>query len=58
MKSILLLPLVVLAVLIPVYAVATSISYIGAAWNHDPITVYISLDKGVDPSYLMKPLLL
>ncbi len=51
MKSILLLPLAVLAVVVPVYAVATSIAYIGADWNHDPATVYVTLDKGVDPSY-------
>ncbi len=51
MKSILLLPLAILAVVVPVYAVATSIAYIGAEWHHDPITVYVSLDKGVDPSY-------
>lgn len=34
-----------------VQAVATSQPLLGAAWNHDPVTVYISLQKGVDPSY-------
>ncbi len=33
------------------YATSTSISYIGAAWNHNDLTVYISLQKGVDPTY-------
>jgi hypothetical protein len=33
------------------YADATSISYIGAYWDEKP-TVYISLQKGVDQSYL------
>ncbi len=31
--------------------VATSIDLLGVAWDHDNITVYISLQKGVDPSY-------
>ena len=52
MKNKLLLSvLVLLAIAIPVYAVATSIGYIGASWNHDPVTVYVSMGKGVDPSY-------
>jgi hypothetical protein len=34
-----------------VYAIATNIGYIGASWNHDPVSVYIVLNKGVDPSY-------
>ncbi len=52
MKNKLLLSvLVLLAIAIPVYAVATSIGYIGASWNHDPVTVYVSMQKGVDPLY-------
>jgi hypothetical protein len=43
--------LAVLALTATAYAVATNIAYIGAEWNHDPVTVYITLDKGVDPSY-------
>ena len=31
-------------------AYATSIQLLGVAWNHNP-TVYISLQKGVDPKY-------
>lgn len=33
------------------YATATSIPYIGASWNESPVTVYISLQKGVNPGY-------
>lgn len=52
MKNKLLLSvLVLLAIAIPVYAVATSIGYIGASWNHDPVTVYVSMGKGVDTSF-------
>ena len=54
-KFFILLAVLFLLTFIPVaslYATATSISYIGASWNHDPVTVYISLQKGVDPSYL------
>ncbi|MCL5986276.1 MAG: matrixin family metalloprotease [Actinobacteria bacterium] len=32
-------------------AAATTIQYVGASWDHDPVTVYITLDKGVDASY-------
>lgn len=35
---------------VSLYATATSIPYIGASWNHNP-TVYITLQKVVDPSY-------
>jgi len=34
-----------------VQAVATSIGLLRISWNHDNITVYISLQKDVDPSY-------
>jgi hypothetical protein len=42
-----------LALIIPTqaYAVATSQSLLRVAWNHDPVTVYISLQKGVDSAY-------
>jgi len=33
------------------YGYVTSITYMGASWSHDPVTVYITLQKGVDPSY-------
>ena len=32
-------------------AVATSINLLQVTWNHDPVTVYIKLQKGVDPTY-------
>lgn len=44
--------LLVLALLVVgAYAVASYVGYIGASWNHDPVTVYVQLDKGVDSSY-------
>jgi hypothetical protein len=35
-----------------IQAFATSIELLGVAWDHDNLTVYISLQKGVDPSYI------
>ena len=40
----------VLLVVPAAQAYATSIQLLGVAWDHNP-TVYISLQKGVDPSY-------
>ncbi|MEM4312133.1 MAG: matrixin family metalloprotease [Nitrososphaerales archaeon] len=33
------------------YSLATEISLLGSAWDHDNITVYIQLQKGIDSSY-------
>ena len=47
------LALAISAVLLTVpaaHAVATSIELLGVAWDHNP-TVYIKLQKGVDPKY-------
>ena len=53
MKKVIFLILVVLLLsVINVYSVATTVSYIKAAWNHDPVTVYISIQKGVNSSYI------
>ena len=41
----------VLALPLQVHAAATTQNLLGAAWDHDPVTVYISLQKGVDTSY-------
>lgn len=34
-----------------VQAYATSVGLLRVAWNHDSVTVYITLEKGVAPSY-------
>jgi hypothetical protein len=44
------LSIALLALSAVVQASATSIELYGVAWNHNP-TVYISLQKGVDPKY-------
>lgn len=49
--SILMVLVVAFALPLQVQAVATSQPLLGAAWNHDPVTVYISLQRGVDASY-------
>jgi hypothetical protein len=44
--------LCIMLVAVPaVQAVATSIDLMGVAWDHDNLTVYISLQKGVASSY-------
>lgn len=53
-KRNLVLTLVASALLIGIplaQAYATSIGLLRVAWNHDSVTVYIALEKGVAPSY-------
>jgi len=51
LKHTMLLVLTTILLTFPVtQAVATSIELYGVAWNHNP-TVYIKLEKGVDPKY-------
>lgn len=40
-----------LALPLQAQAAATSVSLLRVTWDHDPVTVYISLQKGVDASY-------
>lgn len=53
-KNSLVLALVASALLVGVplvQAYATSVGLLRVAWNHDSVTVYITLEKGVAPSY-------
>jgi len=43
--------LLVVIAISPAFAAATTQSLLRVAWNHSPITVYISLQKGVDVAY-------
>ena len=51
--SITLMIALLLAVIIPTqaFAEATTQNLLGVAWDHNPVTVYISLQKGVESAY-------
>ncbi|MCL4377777.1 MAG: matrixin family metalloprotease [Actinobacteria bacterium] len=53
-RKILLFFVIFLAILLPatyLFAQTPTVDYLGASWDHSPLTVYITLQKGVDTSY-------